>query len=185
MKKILFLIVIFVLALGAGCKKKVEPTPPPPPPPVEKQSQQELMKGFVSMVSDLKPGEVIPVIVNKEKFTSDYSVFNVSLFPLEFKMLEEWKSLVKYSSVYRFPSIVLHLKSKYMGERDSQLQIRYVKDRYLQDYSTVKEDGDLVWILKDSPKGTPPFENIPTLLVEAEDGSFWVLNQNGDEMPRW
>jgi len=185
MKKILFLIVIFVLALGAGCKKKVEPTPPPPPPPVEKQSQQDMMKGFVSLIPQLEPGEVVPVIVDKEKLDSKYSVFNVSLFPLEFKMNEEWELLVKYSSVYRFPSIVLHLKSKYRVEEDSQLQIRHVKDRFLEDYETVKGEGDLVWILKESPEGTPPFDHIPTLLVEAKDGSFWVLDQNGDEMPRW
>lgn len=178
MKKILFLIVIFVLALGAGCKKKVEPTPPPPPPPVEKQSQQDMMKGFVSLIPQLEPGEVIPFKVDKEKFLSDYSVFNVSLFPLEFKIPEDEESFVKYLKKYAFPSVVWRLKSKYRAEEDSQLQVLN-----LEYYFDFREDGDLMWILKESPKGTPPFENIPTLLVETEDGKFWVLNQNGEEMP--
>jgi hypothetical protein len=168
MKKIVFLIVIFVLALGAGCKKKVESVaPPPPPPPVVKMTQQDFMKFLVSMIPQLEPGAVKTVDVDKEKVISEESAFNVSLFPLEFLTPAEEKYIVKYM----FPSVV------WRGE-DFQLPVVNPEN-----YFTCREEGEKVWILKEAPKGTPPFENIPTLLVETEEGKFWVLNQNGDEMP--
>ncbi len=168
MKKILFLAVIFALALGAGCKRKVEQAPPPPPPtPVEKQSQQEMMKSFVQIVSNLKLGEVIHFKVDREKFISDYSAFDVSLFPTEFFTSSEEKYLLKYM----FPSVVWRWD-------EFQLQVLNLEEYYIH-----REDGGKVWILKESPKGTPPFKNIPTVLAEARDGNFWVLDQNGNEMP--
>jgi len=182
MKKILFLIVIFVIALGAGCKKKVEPTPPPPPPPVEKISLQDFMKekGFSSMISNLEPGQVVTVKIDPNTVLFDETELYVSKFPLEFRVEEDWESIVKYATTFRFPSIVLYLKSKYMGEKDSQLEIRS-----LSDYSYLREQGELIWFLKESPKGTPPFENIPTALVEYPSGKFLVLNQESEEMPKW
>jgi len=181
MKKIWFLIVIFVIALGAGCKKKVEP-PPPPPPPVEKISLQDFMKekGFSSMISNIEPGQVVTVKIDTSKVLFDETELYVSKFPLEFRVEEDWESIVKYATTYKFPSIVLYLKSKYLGEEDSQLQISF-----LSDYSSVREQGELIWFLKESPEGTPPFENVPTALVESPSGNFLVLNQKNEEMPMW
>jgi hypothetical protein len=130
-------------------------------------TQQEFMKSFISMVPQLTPGQVKTVSVDKEKFISEYSSFNVSLFPLEFITPEEENYLVQYM----FPSVVWRWV-------DFQLEVLNLEEYYLH-----RESGEKVWILKESPKGTPPFENIPTLLVTADDESFWVLNQNGEEMP--
>jgi hypothetical protein len=168
MKKLVFLLVIFVLALGAGCKKKVEPVvPPPPPPPVVKVTQQDFIKGLISMIPQLESGEVIPVQVDKEKVISEESIFNVSLFPLDFIYPEGKNYILKYM----FPSVV------WPGDG---FQLPVVDPENL---ITCSEPGETIRIEKESPKGTPPFENIPTLLVEASEGKFWVLNQNGDEMP--
>lgn len=167
MKKILFLTMIFVLALGAGCKKKevlVEASPPPPSLP--KQSEQMLIKGFTSLVSQLEPGEVITVPVDKEKFISKETEFRVSLFPLEFTDFAEERYLVKYL----FPSVVTKFPT-------FQLEVLNLYEYFLH-----RQPDEKVWILKDSPAGTPPFEHIPTLLVEASGGKFWVLDQNGDEI---
>lgn len=182
MKKILFLIVIFVIALGAGCKKKVEPLPPQPKPKVEKTTFQDFMKekGFSSMISKLEPGQVVTVPIDTSTVLFDETELYVSKFPLEFRVEEDWESIVKYTTTYKFPSIVLYLKSKYMGEKDSQLEIRS-----LRDYAYLREQGELIWFLKESPEGTPPFENIPTALVEYSSGKFLVLNQKNEEMPRW
>ncbi len=168
MKKFLFLIVIFILALGAGCKKKVEPVaPPPPPPPVVKVTQQEFMKSLVSMIPQLNPGEVKTVNIDKGKVISEESSLNVSLFPLEFISPAE----EKYIMQYMFPSVVWRWD-------DFQLEVLNLEEYFLH-----REPGEKVWILKESPKGTPPFKNIPTLLVENNNGEFWVLDQNGDEIP--
>jgi hypothetical protein len=170
MKKYLFLSVIFALALAVGCKKKVESIapPPPPPPPVEKvRSQQEFMKGLVSMIPQLKSGEVITVNVDKEKVTSNESKFYVSLFPLEFITPAEEKYIVKYM----FPSVVW---------RYERFQLPIAS---LPNYFDCREQGEKVWFIKESPNSNQPFEHSPTLLVEAENKEFWVLNQKGDEMP--
>lgn len=168
MKKFIFLIVILLLALGAGCKKKeviVEAPPPPPPPP--KQTEQELMKGFISMLPQLELGKAVSVQVDKEKFISEESEFSVSLFPLEFLTPAEKPYVVKYM----FPSVVW---------RYDDFQLPIVD---LENYFTCTEPGDKIWIIKESPDPTKPFEQVPTLLVEASEGKFWVLDQNGNEMP--
>mgnify|MGYP000933564617 CR=1 FL=1 len=167
MKKFVFLVVIFLLALGAGCKKKeaVVETPPPPPQ-LPKQSEQVLIKGFISLVSQLEPGEVITVQVDKEKFISNETEFRVSLFPLEFTDFAEERYLVKYL----FPSVVTKFPT-------FQLEVLNLYEYFLH-----RQPDEKVWILKESPAGTPPFDNIPTLLVEASGNKFWVLDQNGDEI---
>lgn len=166
MKKFVFLIVIFLLALGAGCKKKevVVEAPPPPPPP--KQSEQVLIKSFASYLPQLEPGEVITVSVDHSKYLSNETEFRVSLFPLEFTDFAEEPYLVKYL----FPSVV----TKYPT---FQLEVLNLYEYFLQ-----RQPGEKVWILKESPAGTPPFEHIPTLLVEASNGKFWVTDQKGDEI---
>lgn len=168
MKKFFVLSVIFMLAFGVSCKKKeVAVEAPPPPPPVEKISQQEFMKSLISMVTQLNPGEVKTVNVDKEKVISEESSFNVSLFPLEFFNFKEENYIVKYL----FPSVVWKWD-------DFQLEILNLEEYYLHRKAAKK-----VGILKESPKGTSPFDNIPTLLLEASNGKFWVLNQKGYEMP--
>jgi hypothetical protein len=168
MKKILFLTTIFVLALVAGCKKKevILPEPPPPPPP-PKQSEQVFIQGFISLVSQLELGEVITVQVDKEKFISDELEFHVSLFPLDFAYPEGKDFVWKYM----FPSIV------WPGDG---FQLPVVDPENLEICS---EAGEIFRILKESPAGTPSFENIPTLLVVKGSGEKLVLNQNGEEMP--
>ncbi|HNZ52161.1 MAG: hypothetical protein BWY36_00001 [Candidatus Diapherotrites archaeon ADurb.Bin253] len=168
MKKFVVLFAVFTLAIIAGCKKKVEPVvSPPPPPPIAKVTQQEFMKGLISMVPQLSPGEVKSVTIDKEKVISGESTLNVSLFPLEFIIPAEEKYIVQYM----FPSVIWKWDS---------FQLEVIN---LEEYFLHREPGERIWILKESPKGTPPFKNIPTLLVENNNGEFWVLNQNGDEMP--
>lgn len=168
MKKFLFLLVVFALALGVGCKKKeVSLSPPPPPPPPEKmQTEQDLMKGFISLIPQLEPGKVIAVQVDKEKFISDESEFSVSLFPLEFIYPEGQKYVLKYM----FPAVVWKYPTFQLIVFDPE------------NYLTCSEPGNKVWILKESPDSSKPFLHIPTLLVETKDGKFWVLNQKGYEM---
>ncbi len=181
MKKILFLVVIFVLALGAGCKKKVEQVPQPvSPPPVEKTILSEFVKkmDFVSMVSNLNEGQVLTVKVDASVITDERELY-ISKFPREFKIPENEETFVTYLKTYLFPSVVWRINAKYLGEKDSQLEVLD-----LQYYLDLREDGDIMWILKDSPKGTPPFKNIPTVLVESPSGKFWILNQKNEEMPR-
>ena len=168
MKKILFLFAVIALAFITSCKEKEVPSPPtPPPPPSPMLSQQEYLKGLVSMIPQLEPGEVIPVKVDKEKVFSEESVFNVSLFPLEFISPAEKPYIMKYL----FPSVVWRFTDSQLGVYD------------LPDYLDNAKPGEKFWILKDSPAGTLPFKQIPTLLVEASEGKFWVLDQKGDEMP--
>lgn len=103
MKKFVVLFAVFTLAIIAGCKKKVEPVvSPPPPPPIAKVTQQEFMKGLISMVPQLSPGEVKSVTIDKEKVISGESTLNVSLFPLEFIIPAEEKYIVQYM----FPSVI-------------------------------------------------------------------------------
>ena len=167
MKKFLFLIVILLLALGAGCKKKevvVEAPPPPPPPP--KQTEQEYMKGFIRMVPVLELGEVTEVQIDKSRVISEENSFSVSLFPLEFLTPAEKPYVIKYL----FPSVVW---------RYDDFQLPIVD---LENYFTCTEPGDKIWIIKESPNPTKPFEQVPTLLVETSEGKFWILDQDGDEM---
>lgn len=168
MKKFLFLLVVFALALGVGCKKKeVSLSPPPPPPPPEKmQTEQNLMKGFISLIPQLEPGKVIEVQVDHSKFTSSEDKFYVSLFEKEFTDFAEERYLVNYM----FPSVV----TKYPT---FQLEVLNLEEYFLH-----REPGEKVWILKESPAGTLPFDKIPTILVEASDGKFWVLDQKCYEM---
>lgn len=167
MKKILFLVVILFIALGASCKKKEVTLPePPPPPPPPKQTEQELIKSFTSLLPQLEPGEVITVQVDKSKFISDESEFQVSLFPLEFISPAE----KPYIEKYMFPSVVWRFKDSQLGVYD------------LTDYLDNAKPGEKFWILKESPAGTPPFKQIPTLLVKKGSGEELVLDQNADEM---
>jgi hypothetical protein len=169
MKKVLFLMIVFVLALGAGCKKKAAPVEaPPPPPPPPKQTEQEAIKGLISNVPRLELGKILEVPVDKSKVISDETSFLVSLFPLEFI----YPAGRKYVVSYMFPAVVWRLT-------DSQLLIRN-----LYEYLNYSKPGEKIWLLKNSPNPKVPFKHIPTLLVETKDKSkFWVLDQTGDEMP--
>lgn len=163
MKKFLFLLVIFVLALGAGCKKKeVPPPPPPPPPPVEKISERAFIKGLISMISQLEPGKTLTIQIDKEKVISNKDKVEVALFPLEFISPAEESYIMRYM----FPSVVW----RYDG-----FQLPIVD---LENYLTCREAGEKVWIIKESPDPSNPFDHVPTLIVDG-----LVLDQNGDEMP--
>lgn len=168
MKKILFLVVILMFTLGVSCKKKVETVeaPPPPPPPIVKVDQQNFLKGLISRVPQLEPGKVVQVQVDKSRVISDETEFSVSLFPLEFLSPAEKPYVVKYL----FPSVVWRFT-------DSQLPVWD-----LPEYLDNAKPGEKFWILKDSPDPNKPFNQIPTLLVEASGGKFWVLDHKGDEM---
>jgi hypothetical protein len=163
-KSFILVMFFFALILGASCKKKVVivEAPPPPPPPV-KQTEQEFVKGLISKASQLEPGKILTVQIDKGKFISDKEGMNISLFPLEFTYSEGKPYITKYL----FPSVVW----RYEG-----YQLPVVN---LENYITCTLPGEKVWILKNSPDPKKPFKHIPTLLV---DGKV-VLDQNGDEMP--
>jgi hypothetical protein len=107
------------------------------------------------------------ILVDKDKFTSEESEFLVQLLPLDF-VFPEGKDLVRK---YMFPSVV------WPGEG---FQLPVVDPENLE---TCSDPGEIFRILKESPAGTPPFENIPTLLVVKGNGEKLVLNQHGNEMP--
>jgi hypothetical protein len=163
-KSFILIVFFFAIILGASCKKKVVPVeaPPPPPPPV-KQTEQEFIKSLVAKASQLEPGKILTVQIDKSQFISDKESMDISLFPLEFITPAEKPFVVKYL----FPSVVWRY--------DNQ-QLPVVN---LENYITCTLPGEKVWILKNSPDPKKPFKHIPTLLV---DGKI-VLDQNGDEMP--
>lgn len=163
-KSIFLIAFIFALILGASCKKKevIVEAPPPPPPPV-KQTEQEFIKSLISNVSQLEPGRVLTIQIDKGKVISDKDKVEISLFPLEFITPAERPYIAKYM----FPSVVW----RYDG-----FQLEVLNWQYYLDLTT---PGEKIWILKNSPDPKKPFNHVPTLLVDGK----MVLDQNGDEMP--
>lgn len=165
-KSVILIVFLFALLFGAGCKKKEAPVEILPPPPV-KQTEQEAIKGLISNISQLEPGKVITVQIDKGKVISEESELSVSLFPLEFISPAERPYIAKYM----FPSVVW---------RYDNFQLEVLNWSYYLDLTI---PGEKIWILKDSPDPKKPFEHIPTLLVETMNkDKSWVLDQNGDEM---
>jgi hypothetical protein len=166
--KSFFLIVFFFALVFTSCKK----TPPPPLqlphfPPLHVQTEKEYLKDLLPTLSQLKEGERITIKVDNRHVSLIESELYASLFPLEFTDLAEERYLVRYmfrSVVTRYPTF--------------QLKVLNLEEYFLQ-----REPGEKVWILKESPAGTPPFDQIPTYLIEGKNGWFWVLEQNAEEIP--
>jgi hypothetical protein len=196
MKKIVFLIVIFVLALGAGCKKKEVslPEPPPPPQPPEVQTVYSFMKDCTLNLSLLEPRKVIEITVGDKRVIDlkgnlypSTKKFYFSLFPDTLSYPEASFFVAKYL----FPSVKLDWGMPIVD---------------LQDYLIVAEEGDLFVFSKKSPDPSKHYDyspmflvrtseemplldvgeedNEPMLLEKIKYSEVWVLDQNRrDEMP--
>jgi hypothetical protein len=161
MKKIVFLLVIFVLALGAGCKKKVEPVASPPPPPPPKITEVDFVKLLVTLpeVKNLKLEDFVNVKLNPEKVISPSA---------EFAIVQRLNSDWTYEDLLPI-SEQIPLTIVWVAKDGARLLVR--------DYVELREmymPGDKFLIL-------PPK---PEYFVQVGENTYW-LTESGNLWKTW